>query len=89
MRRDLVIGIDCSTSATKAIAWDRDGEVAGAGRVEISLSNPKPGHFEQDPAAWWGSTHPGPGALFAAVDPARIAGLAISNQRETFGFFDR
>ena len=26
--------------------------------------------------------------LFAAVDPARVAGLAISNQRETFGFFD-
>ncbi len=88
MRRDLVIGIDCSTSATKAIAWDRDGEVAGAGRVEISLSNPKPGHFEQDPAAWWGSLTQALELLFAAVDPARVAGLAISNQRETFGFFD-
>ena len=41
VRRDLVIGIDCSTSATKAIAWDRDGEVAGAGRAAISLSNPQ------------------------------------------------
>ena len=88
VRRDLVIGIDCSTSATKAIAWDRDGEAAGAGRVEISLSNPKPGHFEQDPAAWWGSLTQALELLFAAVDPARVAGLAISNQRETFGFFD-
>jgi sugar (pentulose or hexulose) kinase len=29
MQRDLVIGIDSSTTATKAIAWDRTGRADG------------------------------------------------------------
>jgi xylulokinase len=87
MKPDLVIGVDSSTSATKAIAWDREGLAVASGRSEISISNPAPGHFEQDPAEWWGSTVKALRAVTAKVDPARIAGLAISNQRETFGLF--
>ena len=56
MSRDLVIGIDSSTSATKAIAWDRQGRVVAEGRAAIAMSNPHPGWFEQDPGEWWGST---------------------------------
>jgi xylulokinase len=51
------------------------------------MSNPEPGHFEQDPADWWGSTVAALRQVTDAVNPARIAGLAISNQRETFGLF--
>ena len=46
---DLVIGIDSSTTSTKAIAWDREGAAVAEGRAEIALSNPRPGWFEQDP----------------------------------------
>ena len=88
MTPDLVVGIDSSTSATKAIAWDRQGRSVAEGRAAIPLSNPLPGYFEQDPADWWASTAAALRALTAKVDPARIAGLAISNQRETFGVFD-
>jgi len=34
MQRDLVIGIDSSTTATKAIAWDRTGAPAADGRAK-------------------------------------------------------
>lgn len=51
------------------------------------MSNPAPGHFEQDPAEWWSSTAGALKQLTAIVDPARFAGIGISNQRETFGFF--
>jgi xylulokinase len=88
MSRDLVIGIDSSTSATKAIAWDAEGRTIAEGRVAIAMSNPSPGYFEQDPTEWWSSTAGALRQLTAKVDPARIAGLGISNQRETFGFFD-
>ncbi|MGN6470715.1 MAG: xylulokinase [Rhizobiaceae bacterium] len=84
---DLVIGIDSSTSATKAIAWDREGRIAASGRADIPMSNPEPGHFEQEPADWWNSTVQALRQVTGTIDPARIAALAISNQRETFGLF--
>lgn len=88
MNRDLVIGIDASTSAVKAVAWDRSGAAAGEGRAPLALSNPQPGWFEQEPDDWWAATASALRRLSAAVDPRRIACLAIANQRETFGVFD-
>jgi xylulokinase len=87
MSRDLVIGIDSSTSATKAIAWDADGRAVAEGRVGIAMSNPAPGYFEQDPAEWWSSTAGALKQITQKVDPARVAAIGISNQRETFSFF--
>jgi sugar (pentulose or hexulose) kinase len=84
---DLVIGIDSSTTATKAIAWDRTGAPVAEGRAAIPLSQPRPRYFEQDPEDWWRSTSLALRELMAKVEPARIAGVAISNQRETFGLF--
>ena len=87
MTRDLVFGVDSSTSATKAIAWDRRGRAVGEGRAAIAMSTPHPGYFEQDPLDWWRSTATALRGLTADIDPHRIAGLAISNQRETFAPF--
>jgi xylulokinase len=87
MSRDLVIGIDSSTSATKAIAWDRQGRAVAEGRAPIALSNPQPGWFEQDAGEWWSSTVTALQQLTSKVDAARIAAIGISNQRETFGVF--
>jgi sugar (pentulose or hexulose) kinase len=89
MSRDLVIGIDSSTSATKAIAWDRDGHAIAEGRAAIAMSNPQPGWFEQDPAEWWSSTRTALQQVTSQVDAARIAAIGISNQRETFGVFTK
>lgn len=85
--KDLVVGIDSSTSATKAIAWDRTGAPIAEGRAAIPLATPRPDWFEQDPRDWWHSSVTALRQLTARVDAARIAGLAISNQRETFGLF--
>ena len=87
MPRDLVIGIDSSTSATKAIAWDRQGRAVAEGRAPVAMSNPHPGWFEQDPAEWWSSTAAALQQVTRQIDAARIAGIGISNQRETFGVF--
>jgi xylulokinase len=87
MNRDLVVGLDSSTTATKAIAWDRDGALVAEGRAPVALANPRPAWFEQDPADWWSAAATALGQLTRQVDAARIAGLAIANQRETFGIF--
>jgi sugar (pentulose or hexulose) kinase len=87
MTKDLVIGIDSSTSATKAIAWDRSGHAVAEARKVIGLANPKPGYFEQDPDEWWASTAAALRNITDQVGAGRIAAVAISNQRETFGTF--
>jgi sugar (pentulose or hexulose) kinase len=82
--RDVVIGIDSSTTATKAIGWTRNGEVVGVGRCPIPLSHPGPNRYEQNPEDWWSSATTALRQLLGKVSPDRIAALAISNQRETF-----
>jgi xylulokinase len=89
MTRDLVIGLDSSTTATKAIAWDRAGRAHGEGRAPIALSNPQAGWFEQEAEDWWTSAQAAIQALLGKVERERIAAIAISNQRESFAQFDK
>jgi len=84
MTRDLVIGLDSSTSATKAIAWTQEGVAAGEGRSPIPLSKPAADWYEQDPEDWWKSACLALSDLLGQVSPTRIAAIAISAQRETF-----
>ena len=88
MPADLVIGIDSSTTATKAIAWDRNGRAVAETRASQPISNPKPGWFEQEVDDWTGALAKALKQLTRKLDARRIAGLAISNQRESFAQFD-
>ncbi len=87
MSDPLVIGIDSSTTSTKAIAFDVSGAFVAEGRAAIEMTNPALGHFEQDPADWWRSTAAALKDCTAAIDPARVAAVAVTNQRETLGMF--
>jgi len=84
MKRDLVIGVDCSTTATKAIAWTATGEVAAAGRCDHAVAQPRPGWHEQAADQWWSALTAALRQVAAQVDVRRVAGLAIAHQRETF-----
>jgi sugar (pentulose or hexulose) kinase len=88
MRGDLVIGIDSSTTATKAIAFDIRGRTIAEGRASVPLSNPKPGWFEQEVSDWTGATTTALKQLARKVKPERISAVSISNQRESFAQFD-
>ncbi len=80
---DLVIGIDSSTTATKAIVWDRNGGVASEGRQAVLLATPRPGWAEQNPEDWWTACAGAVRQALAGVAPDRIAAVAVANQRET------
>ncbi len=86
--RDLVIGIDASTTAIKAVAMRRDGTEVAQTRAAYPLSSPAPGHFEQDAEHWWTALLKALSEIAATVDPARFAGLSIAHQRETFTLID-
>ena len=88
MQQDIVIGIDSSTQSTKAVAWNAAGIPVAEGRSKIQLFTPRPGWVEQDVEDWWLSCCRALSAVTTSLDPRRIAGLAISNQRETVAFLD-
>lgn len=81
--RDLVLGIDASTTAVKALAVDRDGAVVAEGRAPLALDNPGPEAWEQDASSWWSALVSAANELPLEVR-ARIDALAIAHQRETF-----
>ena len=72
-RKDLVIGIDSSTTACKAAAWTRDGRLAGIGRSPIPLASPAHDRYEQDPEDWWRATREALADLWQQVSPERVA----------------
>ena len=73
MDKDLVIGLDSSTSATKAIAWTREGRPIAEGRSPIPLSSPAADWYEQNPGDWWDSACAALRGLLKRVSPGRIA----------------
>ena len=89
MTKDLVIGIDSSTTATKAIAWTPDGDLVAEGRSLIDLHNPAPLFYEQDARDWWRALCEALQRLGELVDLERTAAVAIANQRETWVAVDK
>ncbi len=84
----LVIGLDSSTQSTKAIAWNCRGEAVAEGRADIAMNNPRLDFYEQDPLHWWESCRAALRDCTDGLDTQRLAGLAISNQRETVAVLD-
>jgi xylulokinase len=48
-----VLGIDVSTTATKAVLIDESGTVSGVGAAEYGFEVPQPLWSEQEPGLWW------------------------------------
>lgn len=87
----LVIAIDTSTTATKAIIVDPTGAVLATGKREIPLKNPQTSFYEHNPLDWWTTTNESIGEAVSQLsdaDKARIAAMGITHQRETFAPFD-
>ncbi len=74
MQPDLVIGIDSSTTATKAVAFDRMAGPWPKGARPHPMQTPKPGWFEQNAEDWWASTSEALRQLTSRIDRQRFAG---------------
>jgi xylulokinase len=70
-----VIGIDVSTTATKAVLLDEAGAVVAVGAVEYGYDVPQPLWSEQDPALWWDGAV---GAVRSALQTAGVAGADVA-----------
>lgn len=66
-----VLGIDVSTTATKAVVLDAHGLVRATGSVEYAFETPRPRWSEQDPRLWWDGAV---GAIRSAMAGAGLRG---------------
>lgn len=85
----LVIGIDCSTTACKAIAWNKEGKAVAEGRASYPLLQPQANWYEQDAAQWWHSTCSSIKQLLSQIETKQVEAVCITHQRETFVAVDR
>ena len=76
------LGIDTSTTATKALIIDTDGAALGVGKAEYGYDTPRPGWSEQDPDLWWNGTVTAirEAVALSGVDPASVAAVGITGQ---------
>jgi len=81
----LVVAVDCSTTAAKAIVVDAAGRVASFGAHAIETATPGPHRFEQDAQSWWSATDAAvQQALAGLSDTAAVTAVCITHQRESF-----
>lgn len=85
--RPLVLAIDQGTTNTKAVLVDAAGTVVSKASAPLTSHYPRPGWAEQSADAIWKSVQ-SVIAEIVAGDHGTIAGIAISNQRETLVVWD-
>ena len=85
----LVVAIDQGTTGTTVLLFDRQENVRGRGYREIPQSFPAPGRVEHDPEAIWQSVLGAFADARAQVPEGVVAGVGITNQRETVVLWER
>ncbi|MFP5342139.1 MAG: xylulokinase [Candidatus Limnocylindria bacterium] len=77
-----VVGIDASTTATKAVLVDASGTVVGVGAVEYGYDVPRPGWSEQSPELWWDGACGAIRAVLASTGVAAddVAAVGLTGQ---------
>ena len=88
-RADHVLAIDQGTTSTRAILFDREARPVAVAQREIAQHYPERGWVEHDPEEIWRETLDVAREALAAVEPRRVSGIGITNQRETIVVWDR
>ena len=86
-----VLAIDAGTTGVTAVVVTADGTIAAKGYQEFAQHFPHPGWVEHSPEEIWQATIESTRAALKAWSgtPADLAGIGITNQRETILLWDR
>jgi glycerol kinase len=91
MEKKYVLSLDQGTTSSRAILFNKNGEIVDVAQKEFTQYFPKPGWVEQNASEIWSSIL----AVIAEVltktnvNPNEIASIGITNQRETAVVWDR
>ncbi|GJG85926.1 glycerol kinase [Gemmatimonadetes bacterium T265] len=91
MSEGVVLAIDQGTTGTTVLVFDHDAAVRGRAYAEVTQHYPQPGWVEHDADEIWRGARRLVGAALAdaAVRPADVHAVGITNQRETTVLWDR
>ena len=86
-----LLALDQGTTSSRAIIFDHQQNVIGVSQKEFTQLYPREGWVEHDPMEIWASQY---GVMMEAIaqsgiSPGDIAGIGITNQRETTILWDR
>jgi len=86
-----ILAIDQGTTSSRALVFDGAMRVRALAQREFAQHYPAPGWVEHDPAEIWQSTLDTAREAIAraGIDAAAIAGIGITNQRETTILWER
>lgn len=91
MEKKYVLALDQGTTSSRAIIFDKDQKIVAMAQKEFTQIYPKEGWVEHDAVEIYSSQY---GVMIEAIvksgiDPAEIAGIGITNQRETTVLWDK
>lgn len=86
-----ILSLDQGTTSSRAILFNKQGEIIHISQKEFTQHFPKPGWVEHDANEIWGSILSVIAQLLSEtnVKPEQIAGIGITNQRETAVVWDK
>ncbi|RLQ91634.1 glycerol kinase GlpK [Falsibacillus albus] len=86
-----ILSLDQGTTSSRAILFNQKGEVVHVAQKEFTQHFPKPGWVEHNANEIWGSILAVIATVLseASVKPEQVAGIGITNQRETAVVWDR
>lgn len=85
------LAIDQGTTSSRAIVFDTDGAIVSIAQQEFQQFFPEPGWVEHDPEEIWSTTLATTREALAQATSKgfKVAGIGITNQRETTVIWDR
>ena len=91
MSKDYILSIDQGTTSSRAVLLNHKGEIVETAQQEFQQFFPKPGWVEHDANEIWTSVLACISEVLrkSDIDPSQIAGIGITNQRETTVVWDR
>lgn len=87
-KEPLYVGVDVSTTAVKAVAWNAQGRTEAESRRDLDTRRPDAHRFEQDAEQWWQVTCQVLRQLTGTLRERSVEAIAITHQRETFVALD-
>ena len=79
-----ILALDQGTTSSRAILFDRDGQIVGKAQQTFAQHYPQPGWVEHDPMEIWETQRAvAARALRESGLAGSVAGIGITNQRET------
>ena len=89
--KQYVMALDQGTTSSRCILFDKQGNICSMAQREFTQVYPKPGYVEHNPMEIWSSQLGVAIEAMAMVNaqPENIAGIGITNQRETTIVWDK